>query len=161
MPPYHQRRPDQVLDDPATIQAIIDRGEHLTLAMARDGEPYLATVNYAYDEAQRCFFFHCARKGKKADFLRANPRVWGQILEDLGYRDGDCLHDFRTVQFSGTATFVEDAEEKRRALVMMIDQLESDPEPAKQRFVTDRSIRRVAIGRIDVERFSAKQGKKT
>ncbi len=161
MPTYHQRRPDQVIDDPEAIQEVIDRGRHLTLAMSLDDEPYLATVNYGYDADQRCFFFHCAKKGKKADILRANPRVWGQVLEDLGYRDGECLHDFRTVQFAGTVTFVEHADLKRAALDLMIDQLESDPEPAKARFVTDRSVRSVAIGRIDVESFSAKAGKKT
>jgi uncharacterized protein len=159
MPHYHQRRPKQTLTDPAVIDAILDRGEHLTLAMAADGEPYLATVNYGYDAAQRCFFFHCSVKGKKADILRANPRVWGQILEDLGYRAGDCLHDYRTVQFSGSVTFVDDADEKRRALRLMIDQLEPDPEPVKARFVTDKSVKAVAIVRIDVEAFTAKAGK--
>ncbi len=159
MPRYHQRRPKQTLTDPAVIDAIIDRGEHLTMAMARDGEPYLATVNYGYDEDQRCFFFHCSVKGKKADVLRANPRVWGQILEDLGYRDGRCLHDYRTVQFSGSVTFVDDLAEKRRALHLMIDQLESDPGAVKARFVTDKSVRGVGIGRIDVEALTAKAGK--
>jgi uncharacterized protein len=159
MPHYHQRRPKQTLTDPAVIDAVIDRGEHLTLAMARDGEPYLATVNYGWDAGQRCFFFHCAVEGRKADMLRANPRIWGQILEDLGYRDGRCLHDYRTVQFSGTVTFIDEPEEKRRALHLMIDQLESDPEPAKARFVTDKSVRKVGVGRIDVEAFTAKAGK--
>lgn len=159
MPHYHQRRPKQTLTDTAVIDAIIGRSEHLTMAMARDGEPYLATVNHGYDAEQRCFFFHCSVKGKKADILRANPRIWGQILEDLGYRDGRCLHDYRTVQFAGTVTFVEDPDEKRRALHLMIDQLESDPERVKARFVTDKSVKGVGIGRIDVEAFTAKAGK--
>ncbi len=159
MPDYHQRRPDQTLDDPEEQLAVIRRGEHLTLAMCGDDEPYLCTVNYAYDEERRAFFFHCAPAGKKVAILRANPRVWGQILEDGGYVDGRCLHAYRTVQFAGRCTFVDDLEERRRALRLMIDQLEPDPEPVKARFVTDKSVRRVAIGRVDVEAFSGKVGK--
>lgn len=161
MPPYHQRRPDQIVDDEATIQAVIERGEHLTLAMSRDGEPYLSTVNYGYDTDRRCFFFHCAVKGKKADVLRANPVVWGQILEDNGYLPGRCLHAYLTVQFRGTAVFEEDPAAKRDALRLMIDQLEPDPEPVKARFVTDKSVRSVAIVRVDVDSFTAKQGKES
>ncbi len=161
MPPYHQRKTDQIIDDEAAIEAVIERGQHMTLAMARDGEPYLSTVNYGYDPDQRRFYFHCALKGKKADFLRANGTVWGQILEDRGYLPGRCLHNYVTVQFRGQATFEEDAAGKRDALHRMIDQLEPDPEPLKKRFVTDKSVRGVAVVRVDVEMFSAKRGKKT
>jgi hypothetical protein len=159
MPAYHQRRPVQNLEDAGDQLAIIRRNTHLTLAMSRADEPYLCTVNYAYDEAARAFFFHCAPKGKKVAIMRSNPVVWGQILEDLGYRDGHCLHGYRTVQFRGRVTFVDDLEERRRALHLMIDQLESRPEASKARFVTRRSVRSVAIGRVYVERFSAKVGK--
>jgi len=161
MPPYHQRRTAQIVDDEATIQDVIKRGQHLTLAMARDGEPYLATVNYGYDTTERCFYFHCAVKGKKADYLRANGTVWGQILEDKGYLPGHCLHAYLTVQFRGQAVFVEDAAAKRDALHLMIDQLEPDPEPVKERFVTDKSVRSVAIVRVDVESFTGKRGKES
>lgn len=63
------------------------------------------------------------------------------------------------MQFSGEVTFVADPGEKRRALNLMIDQLESDPEPIKARFVTDKSVVGVGIGRIDVDAFTAKAGK--
>ncbi len=155
---YHQRRPDQRIDDEGELLQIIRGAKHLTLAMTRGDEPYLATVNYGYDEAARAFFFHCNPKGKKVDFLRSNPVVWGQILDDLGYRDGHCQHAFRTVQLRGTVSFLDDPEEKLCALRLMIEQLESDPEPTKARVLDDRSARTVAIGRIDVERFSAKRG---
>ena len=159
MPRYHQRRPVQNLADTQELRAIIRRNQHLTLAMSDGDEPYLCTINYAYDEAARAFFFHCAPKGKKVAILRSNPVVWGQILEDLGYRAGHCLHGYRTVQFRGTVAFVDDLAERRRALHLMIDQLESEPGEAKARFVTRRSVRSVAIGRVDVEHFSAKVGK--
>lgn len=159
MTDYHQRRPDQRIDDPAEQLAIIREAEHMTLAMASAGEPYLASVNYGYDEAARAFYFHCSPRGKKAAFLRDNPLVWGQILDDQGYHAGHCQHAFRTVQFRGTVAFLDDPADKRRALYLMIDQLEPDPAAARARFVDDDSVRGVAIGRVAVEAFSAKRGK--
>lgn len=159
MESYHQRRPAQVIDDPAEQREVIDTCEHLTFAMAVGDEPYLATVNYGYDEAERCFFFHCHPSGRKARMLRAQPVVWGQILQDQGYVPGRCLHAFRTVQFRGRVSFLDDDAQKRRALFLMIDQLEPDPESAKARFVDDKSVAKVAVGRIDVEGFTAKRGK--
>jgi nitroimidazol reductase NimA-like FMN-containing flavoprotein (pyridoxamine 5'-phosphate oxidase superfamily) len=156
---YHQRRPDQNIDDPAERLQIIRQARHVTLAICEGGEPYLATVNYGYDEQQRAFYFHCSPKGRKVRMLRANPVVWGQVLDDLGYVDGRCLHGYRTVQFRGRVSFLEDPQDKRRALYLMIDQLESDPARARERFVDDDSVRSVAIGRVDVESFSAKRGK--
>jgi nitroimidazol reductase NimA-like FMN-containing flavoprotein (pyridoxamine 5'-phosphate oxidase superfamily) len=159
MQSYHQRRPAQAIDDPAEQREIIDAGEHLTFAMAVGDEPYLATVNYGYDEAQRCFFFHCHPSGRKARMLRTQPVVWGQILEDLGYIAGRCLHAFRTVQFRGRVSFLDDSAQKREALFLMIEQLEPDPEAAKARFVDDASLAKVAVARIDVEDLTAKRGK--
>ena len=159
MQQYHQRRPAQTIDDPEELRELIDAGEHLTFAMAAGDEPYLATVNYGYDEAGRCFYFHCNPGGRKARMLRSQPVVWGQILEDQGYVAGRCLHAFRTVQFRGRVTFVEGDAEKRQALHLMIDQLEPDPQAAKAQFMDDKSVARVAIGRIDVEGFTAKRGK--
>jgi len=41
----------------------------------------------------------------------------------------------------------------------MIDHLEPDPESAKARLVDDEFLGKVAIGRIDVDGFTAKVGK--
>ena len=74
MDSYHLRRSEKAIEDPDEIRAVIDEGEHMTLAMARGDEPYLATVNYAFDPAESCFYIHCATEGKKLEFLAANRR---------------------------------------------------------------------------------------
>jgi len=159
MQKYHQRRPNQAIDDPKEQLEIIRLGKHMTLAICHADEPYLVTVNFGYEESSRTFFFHCSQAGKKIEFLRSNPIVWGQIIDDLGYQDGQCQHTFRTVQFRGEVAFIEDFDEKRRALHLMIEQLEKNPEPVKKRFVTDKSVRDVVIASIKVEEFSGKRSK--
>jgi len=156
MQTYHLRRSEKEITAPTEMWAIIAGQKYMTLAMCKDDVPYLVTVNYGYDEAKQCFYFHCAGEGKKMDYLRANPMVWGQIVEDNGYRDGKCDHAFRSVQFQGCVTFVEDAEEKRRALSLMIGRLESDSEAVKERQVTPKAVERVTIGKVIVEAMSGK-----
>ncbi|HOG47301.1 MAG TPA: pyridoxamine 5'-phosphate oxidase family protein [Anaerolineae bacterium] len=155
---YHLRRKEQAISDPGELLEIIQGQRCMTLALCRDGEPYLATVSHGYDAAARCFYFHCARRGKKIDYLEANPIVWGQVLEDRGYLTGQCDHAYRTVQFRGRAELVEDLEEKRRALTLMIERLEPDPEPLKQRLLVEARLRGVCIVRVRVLEMTGKHG---
>ena len=156
MQAYHLRRSEKAITDPAEMWAIIAGQEFVTLALCKDNIPYLVTVNYGYDQAAECLYFHCAGEGKKMDYLRANAVVWGQIVEDNGYLDGKCDHAFRSVQFQGRVTFVENIDEKRRTLSLMIDRLESDPEAVKARLATDKALEKVTIGKVSIEAMTGK-----
>jgi nitroimidazol reductase NimA-like FMN-containing flavoprotein (pyridoxamine 5'-phosphate oxidase superfamily) len=157
MKPYHLRRAEKAITDQDELRAIIEGQKYMTLAMSKDNIPYLVTMNYGYDAEQQCFYFHSAQKGKKIDFLSANPQIWGQIIEDCGYRDDKCDHAFRSIYFEGTVTFVEDVEEKSHALRLMIDQLEPDPEPVKERLVVEKRVKAVNIGKVTVSAMTGKQ----
>jgi nitroimidazol reductase NimA-like FMN-containing flavoprotein (pyridoxamine 5'-phosphate oxidase superfamily) len=156
MQAYHLRRSEKAITDPAEMWAIIAGQKFVTLALCKDNVPYLATVNYGYDQVAGCLYFHCAGEGKKMDYLQANPVVWGQVIEDNGYLDGKCDHAFRTVQFEGRVTLLEDIEEKRCALSLMIDRLESDPEAVKTRLITAKALERVTIGQVHIETMTGK-----
>jgi nitroimidazol reductase NimA-like FMN-containing flavoprotein (pyridoxamine 5'-phosphate oxidase superfamily) len=117
-------------------------------------------MNHGFDEAEDCLYFHCAPTGKKIDLLRANPQIWGQALEDGGYLDGECDHAYRTVQFQGRAEFVTEMGEKRHALAIMIEQLESSPEPVKARNLEPEKIAGVCIIRVRLGAMTGKAGPK-
>jgi hypothetical protein len=156
MPTYHLRRSEKAITDEGELLEVIDGQQHLTLALCHEGRPYLVTVNYGYAPEERAFYFHCAGEGRKIDYLRAHPRVYGQILEDRGYVDAECDHAFRTVNFSGTCTFLVEREAKREALHLMIRHLESDPQTVMARFSAN-SFARVTVGRIAVEKMTGKR----
>jgi nitroimidazol reductase NimA-like FMN-containing flavoprotein (pyridoxamine 5'-phosphate oxidase superfamily) len=125
--------------------------------MALDNEPYLVTLDYAYNSVDRCFYFHCAKEGKKLRFLNANPNVWGQIVEDRGYRVGECNHDYACIEFQGKVEFISNLEEKKQALILMIEQFEKDPDVVKKRLITIPSMDRVFVGKIHILQWSAKK----
>jgi len=157
MKKYHMRRQELEIKSKKKMREIIAGQESMTIAMCKGREPYLVTVTYSYDARNQSFYFHCAPVGKKIDFLKANPIVWGQVLEDLGYVSGKCEHNYRTVMFGGRAELVADMNEKRRALGLMIDKLEERPSEARKRLITQSSLKKVSIVRVKVSELSGKE----
>jgi nitroimidazol reductase NimA-like FMN-containing flavoprotein (pyridoxamine 5'-phosphate oxidase superfamily) len=158
MKTWHTRHPDRVIADPAEMARIVASQKFLTLALCAEDRPYLVTLSHAYDADRNCFYFHCAPTGRKLDVIRANPRVYGQVLEDCGYVAGECEHRYRTVQFEGWAETVSDPDEKLRALRLLVERLEPAPEPVKTRLLRPERLDVVAVIRVTVEGWSGKQG---
>ena len=155
--PYHLQRPEKEIKDKAEICQIIREQAFMTLAMSMGDRPYLVTMNYGFDEQNNCLYFHCANEGKKLDFLKNNPLIWGQIIENRGYVVGECSHAYRCIEFGGTVDFLQNFEEKKHALDLMIDHIEPDPEPLKKRMVNEKRILGVTIGRINLQQITGKK----
>ncbi|HPM79587.1 MAG TPA: pyridoxamine 5'-phosphate oxidase family protein [Candidatus Anammoximicrobium sp.] len=153
---YHLRRVDRDMPDRKDQLAVLRGQKYLSLALAHDNQPYLVSLNYAFSDQENCFYVHSATEGRKIDYLRANPRVWGQVIEDHGYMTGECSHAYRSVMFEARAEFVEDLDEKRRALSLMIDHADPDPEPLKQKLVATADLKQVLVIRLVVVRMSGK-----
>ena len=156
--PYHLRRIERDMPEWTDQLAVLRGQKYLSLAMCQDNRPYLVSLNYAFSEAERCFYVHCAPEGRKLDMLRANPAVWGQVIEDRGYLLGKCAHAYRSVMFEGRAEFVEDLAEKRLALSQMIDHADPDPEPLKAKLVETAELADVIVVRLVVTWMGGKQG---
>ena len=75
---------------------------------------------YAVEDGRTVFYFHGAREGWKIDLIRDTG--WACMQMEEGYQlhraDRACGHSaaFRSIIAEGPVSFVEDAEEKRRAL---------------------------------------------
>ena len=82
MKKYHMRNKDKEISDRDEMIEVIQSQKIVTIALSKDNEPYLVTVNYAYDKGEECFYFHCGYEGKKIDFIKSNPTIWGQVLDD-------------------------------------------------------------------------------
>jgi nitroimidazol reductase NimA-like FMN-containing flavoprotein (pyridoxamine 5'-phosphate oxidase superfamily) len=154
---YHLRRKDKEIKNAAELDRILASTRLISLAMCLGSEPYLVVLNHGYDAVRRRIYFHSATEGKKNDFMRANPRVWGIAFEDLGYQAGQCEHPYRSVMFGGRVRFLESYEEKKLAMEVMIRQQEPDPESMFPGRLTVEKINDVAIGAIDIEEMCGKE----
>jgi uncharacterized protein len=151
------RRKDKAIIDQNEMKKILQQTKYITIALCRNNEPYLITLSHGYDPEKNIIYFHCASVGKKIDILKENNIIWGQALIDKGYVKDKCDHLWATVMFRGSVSFIFDGDKKRHALDIMIRQLEQNPERVIKKQITEKSIRRVTIGRIDIDYMSGKK----
>jgi len=161
MPSYHVRRADRELTDSAERGAILAEGKFVTIAFARNDEPYLVTMSYGFDPERRALYFHAATEGLKYAFMEANPNVCATVILDGGYVRGECEHHYTSVVLRGRLARVTDPAELRYGMRVLLDHLEKDsPEyaetPALER---DEAYERMAVLRLDIDEVTAKRGK--
>lgn len=158
--PYHVRRTDREITDPAWVESIIERGRYCTIALVDDGEPYVVTLSYGYAAEVRRLYFHVAHEGHKLDIIAREPRACGTIVVEGGYVDGACEHPFESVVFRGRMRLVADADEKLRAIQTLVSHLESDPQAywdSRSWKLEDR-IKGFSALAFEIESVTAKQG---
>lgn len=85
------------------------------LCMSREGEPYGVTLSYALVDGE--IVFHSAPKGRKLDFIAANPRVCFVVSRHpdrtLPHQpDSECNYRYESVHCFGKARVVQDPAER-------------------------------------------------
>jgi nitroimidazol reductase NimA-like FMN-containing flavoprotein (pyridoxamine 5'-phosphate oxidase superfamily) len=148
------RRKDKQINDPAVIESIIRRSLVCRLAMADGGQPYVVPISFGYQ--RRCLYFHSAAEGRKIEILRKNPRVCFEFDVDLSLKKSDrpCRWGmkFKSAVGTGTARFIEEPEEKRRALSIILSQYSSE------RFeIADAELTGVTVFCVKIDQITGKQ----
>ena len=151
------RRNEKKIKSKEDMINILKKTKYITIAMCDNNNPYLVTLTHGYDSKKNSIYFYCAKEGKKIDILTNNNIIWGQALIDMGYIYGKCDHLYATTQFMGNVSFINDHNEKKHALEIMIKQQEKSPEKVIRKQITDESVKRVNIGRIDITYLSGKK----
>ena len=146
-----------LVTDPDQILHILDTGKVLHLGLAVNNEPYVVPMNYGYclENGKLVLYLHSAVRGKKLDMIRANPRVFFEIDCDLMPFEGRVPCQYGLVYSSlmgrGTAVLVDDVEEKKQAMTILMK-----TQTGKDFTFEDRLVTIVSVIRIDVEEYTAK-----
>jgi nitroimidazol reductase NimA-like FMN-containing flavoprotein (pyridoxamine 5'-phosphate oxidase superfamily) len=153
------RRQDREITDPRELREILSLGKYATIALCREGEPYLVTLSCGYDWERQALYFHCAAEGQKIDFIRANPAACATVIRDGGYVMGECAHQYASVIIRGTMSVVEDLEEKKHGLEVLLCHLEDNPDPVRERnFKDGQGYHLVTVLRLDIQEMTGKKG---
>jgi len=156
--PYHPKRVRNEIIDQHEIIEMVKRGNHITLALCQHDIPYIVTMSYGFDEQKHCLYFHCANKGDKLDFIRANNNVCATIIEDRGYVKTKCDHDYASLILRGKIYVVDELEEKKHGLRILLNHLEEDPQPIFERNIkNDGSYHKATFLRFDIESMIGKK----
>lgn len=115
------------LDNHNDIITIISRCQVCHVAMVDpEGKPYLLPMNFGF--ADDIIYLHSAQEGKKIDCLKINPSVCVNFTTDheLLFQDKEvgCSYSMKysSVLCYGTVEFIEDTEQKRQALDIVMKQ---------------------------------------
>ena len=148
---------ERQITDPARIRGILDQAKVLHLGLCVNNEPYVVPMNYGYTEedGHLVIYLHSAVRGKKLDMIRENPNVFFTLECDLQPFEGHlpCQYGlaYSSVMGKGHGRIVEDVEEKKRAMSILMK-----TQTGKDFFFEDRLVSVVAVIRIDVEEYTAK-----
>ena len=146
------------ITDPAEITRILDTAKVLRLGLAVDNEPYIVPMNYGYtmEAGKLTLYLHSAVRGKKLDMLRANPNVFFELDCDHVLFEGKvpCQYGlvYSSVMGRGKAVLVEDVEQKKQAMTILMK-----TQTGKDFTFNERLVSIVAVIRLDVSEFTAKQ----
>ena len=148
---------ERQVTDLRQIREILDKGKVLHLGLSVNDEPYVVPMNYGYrmEEDRLTLYLHSAVQGKKLDMIRENPRVFFSIDCDRMPFDGDkpCQYGlvYSSVMGRGTTQIVEDVEEKKQAMSLLMK-----TQTGKDFTFEDRLVSIVSVIRIDVAEYTAK-----
>jgi len=158
MEQYHPKRKRNEILDEGEKKALIKESNHITIALCEGNNPYIITMSYGLDSDKNCLYFHCANKGDKLDYIKKNPNACATIIKDNGYLETKCDHDYESLIIRGKMKIVEDLDEKKHGLQILLTHLEKDPKPIFERNIkNDLSYNGVTILKLEMESIIGKK----
>ena len=150
-------RREREVTDIGEIIKILDNAKVLHLGMVDGDEPYVVPMNYGYtlENGKLTIWLHGAKRGRKLDVMRANPKVFFEMEYGITPFEGEiaCKYGitYSSLMGRGIAEIVEDIEEKKSALSFLMK-----TQTGKDFEFEDKMAAVVSIIRIDVSEYTAK-----
>ncbi|WP_299976186.1 pyridoxamine 5'-phosphate oxidase family protein [Desulfobacula sp.] len=118
------RRKEKAITDSKEIEKILQESNVCRLAMVDGDKPYMVPMNFGYRDA--CLFFHSAKEGRKIDLIKKNPNVCFEVDQLIRLKKAKLACDwgveYKSVIGSGKAQLLEDSNEKKKALNIIMSQ---------------------------------------
>lgn len=120
------RRKDREVNEINELLPIIDQCKTCRIAMQDNAGIYIVPLNfgYIYENNQLVLYFHSAKEGRKIYTLKENSNVCFEMDCEHRLITGDTAckysYSFKSIIGNGTAVFIDDAEEKKSALSILM-----------------------------------------
>jgi len=152
-----KRRQDRGYYDHATVHAVLDAAALCHVSYVIDGQPY-CTPTLFWREGSRLYWHGSNASRMLRNLSECEPtcltvtHLDSLVLARCGFNHSA---DYRSVMAFGHARLLEDEEEKRRALVMMVDRF-FPGRTAQLRATAPQEVNATSVVWMDIERASAK-----
>lgn len=145
-----------VIEDRARLEEIIRACKTCSVGLVDlEGNPYVVPMNFGYRDG--VFYLHSGPEGGKLEMLARNSRVCILLVrgDELVYQSARmaCSYSMRSesVMCRGNVEFVDDMDEKRRALDIIMQHY-TDNECG----YSDPAVRHVRVWKVRAEQLSGK-----
>lgn len=161
--PYNDvRRTDREVSDEQWIRSFLHRAAFGHMATVYDGQPFINSNLFAYDEDTHAIYLHTARVGRTQANVMASERVCFTVSEMGRLLPADVALEFSVeyagVMVFGTAVLVDDPQEKEHGLQLLLDKYAPHLRPGRDyRSITAEELQRTAVFRISIEQWSGKK----
>lgn len=156
------RRSDRAVNEELWIKQFLHNAAVGTLATVHEGQPFINSNLFVYDEAAHCIYTHTARVGRTGANVALHATVCFSVMEM-----GRLLPAAEALEFSveyagvmvfGTASLVEEDAEADRALHRLLEKYAPHLKAGQDyRPPTLEERKRTAVFRIDIEEWSGKK----
>lgn len=162
-PPSTLRRADRAADE-TWVRQTLHTAAWGTLATVHDGQPFLNSNLFVFDEDRHAIYTHTAHVGR----TKANVEAEAPARVCFGVFDmGRLLPADEALEFSveyegvtvfGTAAVVEDKTEAEHGLQLLLDKYAPHLRPGRDyRGITADELKRTAVYRIDIAEWAGKK----
>ena len=162
IPPAKVTRTDRVVSDDIWIKQMLHRAPVGYLATILDGQPFINSNLYVYDEAAHAIYMHTAKVGRTRDNVQREERVcftvtsMGRLLpapEALEFSV-----EYAGVVVFGTASIIESEAETTHALQILLDKYAPHLTAGEDyRPPIQDELKRTTVYKIAIESWSGKK----
>ncbi|MBN1310821.1 MAG: pyridoxamine 5'-phosphate oxidase family protein [Anaerolineae bacterium] len=162
LPINQPRRSDRAVTAEMWIKTFLHCAPFGVLATVNDGQPFINMNLFVYDEAAHAIYLHTAIEGRARRNIEAEERVCFSVGEMGRVLPADTAISFSieyaSVMVFGRAGIVEDVDQARRAMQLLLDKYAPHLCPGQDYHpITDEEIRRTGVFRIQIDSWSGKK----
>ena len=148
------RRKGKEITEETAIEAIIQKSLVCRLALSDGNFPYIVPLCFGYRD--KVLYFHGSLKGKKIDIIRKNQNICFEFdINTEIVKAEDACHwsmKYKSVIGFGKAVLLEDLDEKRKALNIIMSQY-SD----RTFQFNDATLKGTVVIKVEIESMTGKQ----
>jgi len=148
------RKKEKEITEASAIEAIIKKSLVCRLALSDDNFPYIVPLCFGYRD--RVLYFHGSLKGKKIDIIKKNQNICFEFdINTEIVKAEDACHwsmKYRSVIGFGKAVLLEDIEEKRKALNIIMSQYSNGTFE-----FNDAILKKSGVIKVEIENMKGKQ----
>ena len=162
LPRAQVRRSDRAVTDETWMKELLHSAPIGVLATAYEGQPFLNSNLFVYDEARHAIYTHTARLGRTRANLEIEERVCFSVFEMGRLLPAETAFAFSVEYASiivfGTATCLSDEQQAIAALHLLVHKYAPHLQLGQDyRGVVPEELSRTSVYRIAIEEWSGKK----